>query len=166
MAKSPTIVAGNLFVGERYVEPQGDAFITCNETGDRADVVFKKRGIISSKKDENYVQVIIKNKQGQECYMIEGKYTEQLTAKDLRTGEQWVVFNAPKKPLNHEVMYQMNINSLQLMVLSDELKSKLPPTDGRLRSDMRYWDVAKMKEANEEKDRLEKNQRQRRAKVK
>lgn len=81
--------------------------------------------------------------------MIEGKYTEQLYAKNLQTGEQWLVFTAPKKPLNHEVMYQMNINSLQLMVLSDELKSKLPPTDGRLRSDMRYWDVANLKQANE-----------------
>jgi hypothetical protein len=82
-AKSPTIVAGNLFVGEKYVEPQGEAFITCDETGDRADISFNKRGIIASKKDENYVKVIIKNSHGHECYMIGGKYTEQLYAKNL-----------------------------------------------------------------------------------
>lgn len=52
------------------------------------------------------------------------------------------------------------------MVLSDELKAKLPPTDGRLRADMRHWDVAEEKPANEEKERLEKNQRARRNKVK
>ena len=94
-AKSPVIVVGNLFVGERFVEPQGEAFITCEETGDRADISFKKRGLVASKKDENFVTVTIKNKLGQECYLIEGKYTEQLIAKDLSTGEEWVVFTAP-----------------------------------------------------------------------
>ena len=43
------------------------------------------------------------------------------------------------------------------MVLSEELKAKLPPTDGRLRGDMRHWDLAQLTEATKEKDRLEKN---------
>lgn len=158
-AKSPTIVVGNLFVGERFVEPQGEALITCEDTGDRAEIKFKKRGITSTKKDENYVKVSVKNKHGEECYTIEGKYTEDLYAKDLATGEQWLVFTAPPKPANHEVMYQMNLQALQLMVMSDELKAKLPPTDGRLRGDLRHWDVAALKPATAEKDRLENNQR-------
>ena len=65
MAKSPTIVCGNIFVGERFVEPQGEAFITCEQTGARADISFKKRGMISSKKDENVVNVIVRNKKGE-----------------------------------------------------------------------------------------------------
>lgn len=113
--------------------------------------------MIASKKDENVVQVTITNKSGEECYLIEGKYTEQLIARDLKTGSEWTVFTAPPKPANHEVMYQMGLNSLQLMVASDELKRKLPPTDGRLRGDMRYWDVADLQKATSEKDRLEKN---------
>lgn len=59
----------------------------------------------------------------------------------------------------------MNLYSLQLMVASDELRAKLPPTDGRLRGDMKYWDVANLAVATKEKDRLEGNQRARRKQV-
>ena len=99
-------------------------------------------------------------------YSIEGKYTDKLFAKNLKTGEEWLVFTAPPKPPNHEVMYHMNLFALQLMAISDELKVKLPPCDGRFRGDTLYWDKANLDMATKEKDRLEKNQRQRRKLVK
>ena len=112
------------------------------------------------------VSAIIKNKQGKECFSIEGKCTEELYAKNLLTGEKWVVFKAPTKPLNSEVMYNYNMWSLQLNVITDELKAKLPPTDSRLRTDIRHWDEANLQMAGREKDRLENNQRARRKQIK
>lgn len=125
--------------------------------------MFSERSFMSYRKDENSVKAVIKNKNGQECYQIHGKYTESLFVKDLTTNKEWCVFKAPATPANHELMYNMNLYSLQLMVLSDELRSKIPPTDGRLRGDTKYWDVADLDLATKEKDRLERNQRSRRA---
>lgn len=103
---------------------------------------------------------------GKECYTIEGKYTEKLVATDLDSGEQWVLFTAPEKPADHVRMFNMNLSALQLNVLSDDLRKLLPPTDCRLRPDLQHWDQARLDAAEQEKRRLEQNQRQRRAKVK
>lgn len=46
--------------------------------------------------------------------------------------------------------------------MSDKLKEKLPPTDTRLRPDMRAWEHAELELASKEKERLEENQRARR----
>ena len=60
----------------------------------------------------------------------------------------------------------MNYWSLQLNLLSDELKNKLPPTDSRLRPDVRFWEHADLENSSIEKERLENNQRLRRKKLK
>jgi len=41
--------------------------------------------------------------------------------------------------------------------LSNQLKLKLPPTDSRLRPDIRAWENGEMEIATKEKDRLEIN---------
>ncbi len=60
----------------------------------------------------------------------------------------------------------MTIEALQLNYLPESMKLKLPPTDCRLRGDLRGWDEANLDYATKEKNRLEENQRTRRAKVK
>ena len=55
----------------------------------------------------------------------------------------------------------MNKFALQLNVLTNTLKDKLPPTDSRLRPDVKNWEDGKHKESTEEKERLEINQRNR-----
>ena len=62
LVKDPTLVVGNILVGERYVEPQGKGHITCEATGDRADIQFKERGFFANKAEENYVEAFITNK--------------------------------------------------------------------------------------------------------
>ena len=100
---------------------------------------------------------------GELRYTIEGKYTEKLVATDLISKQQWVLFIAPEKPEDYARMYNMNLLSLQLNVLSDELKQVIPPTDCRLRPDIQKWDQANLKASELDKKRLETNQRQRRA---
>ena len=138
--KEPNVVCGNIFVGQRYVEPSGTTLIRCDQTGDVAEVNFKERGWTKSEKDENYVKVNVKNGMGEVRFTIEGKYTEKLVATDMASKEQWVLFIAPEKPEDYARMYNMNLLSLQLNVLSDELKKVLPPTDCRLRPDIQLWD--------------------------
>lgn len=59
------------------------------------------------------------------------------------------------------MMYCMNKFALQLNVLTSKLQEKLPPTDSRLRPDVKNWEDGKHKESTEEKERLEINQRNR-----
>ena len=56
----------------------------------------------------------------------------------------------------------MNIYAFQVNNLSDELRKKLPPTDSRLRPDIRFWEHADLEKTSSEKSRLETNQRKRR----
>ena len=41
------------------------------------------------------------------------------------------------------------------------MKAKLPPTDSRLRQDVKFWENHDLESANAEKDRLESNQAER-----
>jgi len=50
---------------------------------------------------------------------------------------------------------------LQLNLLNDALKAKLPPTDSRFRSDVRAWEHGDYEKSSSEKVRLETNQRDR-----
>uniref|UniRef100_A0A7S3J0J4 Uncharacterized protein n=1 Tax=Strombidium inclinatum TaxID=197538 RepID=A0A7S3J0J4_9SPIT len=68
-------------------------------------------------------------------------------------------------PPNRKLMYNMNYFTLQLNQLTDALTAKLPPTDSRLRGDIRRWEHGDLEGATKEKTRLETNQRERRKKV-
>ena len=50
----------------------------------------------------------------------------------------------------------MNNFALQLNLLPDKLMKKLPPTDSRLRPDIRAWENGEADLATKEKERLEK----------
>lgn len=149
-------------IGERYCEPQGQSDIVCEETGDTASITFKVRGWSTKSNEENSVLALIKDKDGKECFKISGRYIETLFVEDLQTGDNWKIFTAPMKPTNSDKMFGMNLFSLQLGVISDALKAKLPPTDCRMRPDMKAWELANLQLATEQKTRMETNQRNRR----
>lgn len=69
-------------------------------------------------------------------------------------------------PDNAQLMYGMNYFALQLNLMSENMKKLLPPTDSRLRPDIRLWERGLAKEAGAEKTRLEKNQRDRKKIIK
>jgi hypothetical protein len=58
-------------------------------------------------------------------------------------------------------MYGMSSFSLQLNLITDKLREKLPPTDVRLRQDMRAWESGLQQVASDLKHKLEENQRNR-----
>lgn len=66
----------------------------------------------------------------------------------MESGQSEVIWEANELPENHHLMYNMNAFSLQLNLLTDELKEKLPPTDSRFRPDVRAWEEAKVDEAS------------------
>jgi hypothetical protein len=52
-------------------------------------------------------------------------------------------------PKKKKEMFNMNFHALQLNLLSDSLRSKLPPTDSRLRPDIKAWENGIMDIATE-----------------
>ena len=58
------------------------------------------------------MSAVIKNREGKKCYKIYGKYTEELIAEDLHTGNKWMIFKAPPKPKNHDDFFGMNLYGL------------------------------------------------------
>ena len=103
---------------------------------------------------------------GVEKYKIEGNYFESLSIENLETNEKWVAWSNPPKPENHELMYFFSKFALQLNYMTEDLKKRLPPTDTRLRTDVRRWEEGNLREASDQKHRLEVNQRQRKAELK
>ena len=82
----------------------------------------------------------------------------------MATGAKELLFKAPEHPKEvfDNMQYGMNSYALQLNALSDEMKAKLPPTDCRLRPDLRLWEQKDSVGAEKEKTRLENNQAKRR----
>ena len=62
-------------------------------------------------------------------------------------------------PDQHEMMYYFTQFTLQLNNMPDDLRAKLPPTDSRLRPDMRELENGDLDAATVEKNRLEEKQR-------
>jgi len=97
----------------------------------------------------------VKDQNGDDRFKIYGNYTQELFVVDLKNGAEKSFFKAPERPANYQKMFGMNFYSLQLNVLNDKLKQKLPPTDSRFRQDMRQWDEGNLEGATQEKAKLE-----------
>lgn len=85
----------------------------------------------------------IQDAEGRVHYRIEGNYYERLDLINEKTGSRLNIFSKPNLPEPEQEMadiYGMNYIALQLNNISDELKAYLPPTDSRLRPDIRAWE--------------------------
>jgi hypothetical protein len=160
------MVVGNLVIGQRYIEAQGGSVIMNATTNEVCTLDYLQGGW--SNKTKNAISGNVKDSNGQVVYQISGKYPEKIVATNVLTKEEWTVFTAPADfyPENHKKQYGMNNFALQLNYLTPSLEQKLPPTDSRLRPDLRAWENGNLDLATSEKTRLEDNQRQRRNKLK
>lgn len=61
--------------------------------------------------------------------------------KDLNSGEVTEIWRCPEYlPKNSKLMFNMSKFGIQLNMSSEELEAKLPPTDTRLRLDVKHWE--------------------------
>lgn len=128
---------GNIFIGERYCEPHGNSKVINDDTGDYAEIEFKERGTWTTKfEDRNYVTALVKDRNGEVKFKVQGKYTGTLTATNVETNESWDIYTAPQFPVPPQPLnrtYGMNLYAMQMNTLPNKLRAKLPPTDTRLR---------------------------------
>ena len=166
----PKLVVGNLVIGERFIEPSGPVIMKNIDTGDTCEMVYKSRGTWSTpEKDRNAVSAVVKNEKGEIRFTLEGRYTTEIIGTDVKNQSTWQLYkhkDLPQGQQDKTKIYGFNSLALQMNAMSDKLKQKLPPTDSRLRPDLRNWEQANLTDATFHQRRLEANQRARRALLK
>ena len=68
------------------------------------------------------------------------------------------IFQAPPRMTNSKLNFDMNAFTLQMNQCSDELFSKISPTDSRRRKDILFWENNDLTSTEAGKERLEKMQ--------
>lgn len=105
---NPNMVIGNLMISSRrYIDPIGTTLITNKTLGITCEIEYIARGWTSDYWT-NRVEAVVKDKDGKVRYKMEGYYTTEIVATDLKTGETWVTFKAPEYPENNPDYYFMN----------------------------------------------------------
>ncbi|KAF3286819.1 hypothetical protein TWF173_003331 [Orbilia oligospora] len=151
----------NIIAGEKYVEPVGTMTIYHENTGERAQVTFKVKGMFSGRSEDVSVQVFDKDgKVGK--YSLHGKWTGSLVIFDEAESmvkQLWqvgdLVPDAAKK-------YGFTTFAAQLNETTAIEEGKMAGTDTRLRPDQRLCEEGMLDEAENVKLELEEKQRGRR----
>ncbi|AGO10716.1 AaceriAGR356Wp [[Ashbya] aceris (nom. inval.)] len=153
----PSMLLKNIIAGERYLEPQNQ-FEIHSSNGGKAVVAFKQGGIFSSRSEDLSISIFdsARNLFG----TLKGQWTKKLVNES--TGETvWevgeLVTKAPKK--FGFTKFAANLNEI-----TELEKDMLPPTDSRLRPDVRLYEAGDVDAAEELKLQLEQQQRERRNK--
>ena len=99
---------------------------------------------------------------GEESYEIFGNWAKEIYYKNENQNESVRIWEFRGDYDNWEEMYQFTDFTLQLNILTEEMKEHLPSTDWRFRMDQRYLEEGDLDKAGNEKFRLEEKQRRRR----
>ncbi|KAF2397469.1 hypothetical protein EJ06DRAFT_539412 [Trichodelitschia bisporula] len=148
----------NVIAGEKYVEPVSTMTIRCHADGGTAVASFKAGGMFAGRSEEVGVQCF--DERGElRPQGLAGKWTSELRETG---GEQRVIWKAGQLVDGAAQRYGFTVFAAGLNEVTDVEEGHLPPTDSRLRPDLRSVEEGHMARAEEEKARLEEAQRVRR----
>ena len=167
VCKRPNSSVNNIIIGTMYINHSGEGTVVNVVSDDKATIKFKTPGLFGSKIKRGMVEASIEDSKGQEVYQVYGNWTTNLSYKKSgQSDEEGIeIWRFPEVPEDWGSIYFWTDFTLQLNILSDRLKSKLPPTDSRLRPDQRHLENGDLKLANTDKQRLEEKQRRRRKRM-
>ncbi|PPQ95634.1 hypothetical protein CVT26_008663 [Gymnopilus dilepis] len=158
--KKPSSFMRNLMVGTKYFEHVGKMTIENVTTQFRCVVDFKQNGYWGP---TNVVSGTVHDPDGNVVSHLEGKWDDQISQM-LDESHFHVLWKMTPFPKNSPDYYGFTSYGLTLNELTSNLVGKLPPTDSRLRPDVRALENGEVDLAEEEKLRVERMQRDRRSK--
>lgn len=150
----PTTMLKNLIAGERYVEPINELEIQSSDGG-KAAVTFKNTGMFGGRSEDLTIDIVSPEKDKSQ---ITGKWTEYL--KDNET--QRTIWKVGQLVPNCKKKYGFTVFTSNLNEITQLERDHLPPTDSRLRPDLKAYEENKIDQAENLKLKLEKDQRDRR----
>ncbi|EHN02090.1 Osh3p [Saccharomyces cerevisiae x Saccharomyces kudriavzevii VIN7] len=157
----PTTILKNLIAGERYMEPVNE-FEVHSSKGDKSHILFDKAGMFSGRSEGFKVSIIPPASSNRKKETLAGKWTQSLV--NETTHETiWEVSDLVSNP---KKKYGFTKFTANLNEITEIEEGNLPPTDSRLRPDIRAYEQGNVDKAEEWKLKLEQLQRERRNKGK
>lgn len=156
---NPLTCIHNIIFGRIWVEPNGSFPLKNATTGDSCIVHYKKAGWFDG---INYnVNGEVKDKDGRVRALVSGKYNESIYITKIdhngRKSEPVMFWEKQKEEITNRWKWPAFL--FQLTATDSEYDKILPPTDSRLRGDVRALKAENMKLAGREKSRIEELQR-------
>ncbi|KAL0575132.1 Oxysterol-binding protein 3 [Marasmius crinis-equi] len=156
--KKPSSFMRNLMVGTKYLEHVGNMVIHNNTDDTRCVLEFKPSGYWGA---SNVVSGTVQNSAGKPVSKLEGKWDEHFSHEE-DSSHFVVLWRATPWPKNAHDYYGFTSFSITLNEITADIAGKLPPTDSRLRTDVRALEEGNLDTAEAEKVRIEEAQRERR----
>ncbi|OBZ78759.1 Oxysterol-binding protein-related protein 3 [Grifola frondosa] len=154
----PSSFMRNLMMGTKYLEHCGKMVIDNVSSGARCALEFKEGGYWGP---TNLVSGTVHSPSGSAVAHLEGKWDEQMSRK-LDSSHLHVLWRITPFPNNALEFYGFSAFGITLNEITPDLEGKLPPTDSRLRTDVRALENGDIDFAEREKLRIEEMQRERR----
>jgi len=145
-------------VGTKYLEHTGQMTIENVTTGVRCVLDFKQNGYWGP---TNVVSGTIHSSDGEVLSKMEGKWDDQMSL-NLDGDRLHVLWRCAPFPKNSMQQYGFTSFTVSLNEITKDIATKLPPTDSRLRPDVRALECGDLDTAEAEKVRIEELQRERR----
>ncbi|CAO3610212.1 unnamed protein product [Mucor fragilis] len=159
----------NMIAGEKYLEHVGELKVINRTTGEYGSVSFKEGtggGLFSAPKERNNVVGTFYTADGVKSKKMVGKWSDGLAEDVNMDGRTLSVLWKVKVPTNPDFSkkyYGFSQFAIELNEITPIEKGKLPKTDSRERPDQRLYEEGQVDQADEEKLRIEKMQRETRA---
>ncbi|TNV78467.1 hypothetical protein FGO68_gene12858 [Halteria grandinella] len=158
----PSLGVHGLITGKPYIDVEGQALLKdlSDPENKFAIVKFHKRGWTSGQDQQVEIDVY-QSKNKQPAFRLEGKWSDEILMKDLRTRGSLIEVIWKKRPYpeNWQHQYGMTHHNIQLNYLPKDMLTVIPPTDSRLRPDQMAIESGDFELASKEKHRLEEKQR-------
>ena len=145
-------------MGTKYLEHCGKMVIKNTTSGDSCTLDFKEGGYWGP---TNIVQGVVHSHSDGAVASLEGKWDEQM-ARKLDSSHLHVLWRITPFPKNANQYYGFTYFGITLNEITPDLEGRLPPTDSRLRPDVRALEEGDVDLAEDEKHRVEELQRERR----
>ncbi|EGF98128.1 uncharacterized protein MELLADRAFT_96141 [Melampsora larici-populina 98AG31] len=159
----PSSFVRNLMSGTKYLEHIGKVTVSNDLGPEKATIEFKPGTTFGGEGSRNKVEIKVMDGDGEVQATVVGKWDSEL----VRSDTDELVFEANPMPERASDYYGFSKFAIELNEITEDLrpKSRLAPTDSRLRPDQRLMEEGKMDEAEVLKERLEERQRERRKKA-
>ncbi|THH31978.1 hypothetical protein EUX98_g2202 [Antrodiella citrinella] len=154
----PSSFMRNLMMGTKYLEHTGKMTIDNQTTGMRCVLDFKEGGYWGP---ANVIVGSVLSPSGETQMVLEGKWDETVAQK-LDSSHYRLLWKINPFPRNAPEYYGFTSFGITLNEITPDLEGHLPPTDSRLRPDVRALEEGRVDVAEEEKLRVEELQRDRR----
>ncbi|KAK4520906.1 uncharacterized protein ATC70_006789 [Mucor velutinosus] len=157
----------NMIAGEKYLEHSGECKVVNKTTGDYAVITFKEGsggGLFGAPTKRNDVIATLYDANDKKVRRVVGKWSESLAEEvGLDKKKLSVIWNARAPGIkDYEKYFGFTKFATELNELTELERDKLPMTDTRLRPDQQLYEKGHVDEADEEKLRIEQQQRDKR----